>query len=50
MINIPEYANADSVFRFFEEIAQIPHGSGETGKIADYLVNFAKPVFFGNDE
>lgn len=41
MINIPEYANADSVFRFFEEIAQIPHGSGETGKIADYLVNFA---------
>ncbi len=31
-----------SVFRYFEEICAIPHGSGNTKKISDYLVNFAK--------
>lgn len=41
MLNIPEYENVKSVFQFFEEIAKIPHGSGETEKIADYLVSFA---------
>ena len=30
------------VFRYFEEIAQIPHGSGNTRLISDYLVRFAK--------
>lgn len=31
-----------SVFTFFEEITQIPHGSGNVEKISDYLVRFAK--------
>lgn len=30
------------VFRFFEEICSIPHGSGNVDKISDYLVDFAK--------
>lgn len=32
----------ESVFRFFEEICNIPHGSGNTGAISDYCVDFAK--------
>ena len=28
--------------RYFEEISSIPHGSGNTKKISDYLVSFAK--------
>lgn len=31
-----------SVFRFFEEICGIPHGSGDTKRISDYCVRFAK--------
>lgn len=31
-----------NVFRFFEEICSIPHGSGNIDKISDYLVEFAK--------
>ena len=30
------------VFRFFGEIAAIPHGSGNTGAISEHLVRFAK--------
>ena len=30
------------VFHYFEEIAAIPHGSGNTKKISDYLISFAK--------
>ena len=30
------------VFHFFEEISQIPRGSGNTRKISDYLVKFAQ--------
>ena len=30
------------VFHFFEKICSIPHGSGNTKAISDYLVNFAK--------
>lgn len=30
------------VFRYFEEICSIPHGSYHTDKIADYVVDFAK--------
>nr|WP_296006974.1 aminoacyl-histidine dipeptidase [uncultured Blautia sp.] len=30
------------VFYYFEEITKIPHGSGNTKEISDYLVNFAK--------
>ena len=32
----------EAVFRFFEEICRIPHGSGNTKAISDYLVSFAK--------
>lgn len=31
-----------AVFGFFEEICKIPHGSGNTKEISDYLVAFAK--------
>ncbi|MBR2423060.1 MAG: aminoacyl-histidine dipeptidase [Oscillospiraceae bacterium] len=31
-----------AVFGYFEEICAIPHGSGNTGMISDYLVNFAQ--------
>ena len=31
-----------SVFGYFEEICSIPHGSGNTKMISDYLVSFAK--------
>lgn len=30
------------VFHYFEEICKIPHGSGNTKQISDYLVSFAK--------
>ena len=30
------------VFSYFETICGIPHGSGNTGPIADYLVKFAQ--------
>ncbi len=40
------------VFHFFEEISQIPHGSGNVEKISDYLVGFAKDrnLFYIQDE
>ena len=31
-----------NVFRFFEEICNIPHGSRNMDKISNYLVDFAK--------
>ena len=31
-----------AVFSYFEEICSIPHGSGNTREISDYLVRFAK--------
>lgn len=31
-----------SVFGFFEKICSIPHGSGDTKRISDYLVSFAQ--------
>ena len=30
------------VFRFFEEMCQIPHGTFDTKRISDYCVEFAK--------
>lgn len=30
------------VFHYFEEICKIPHGSGNTGEISNYLASFAK--------
>lgn len=40
MKNIKEIEPKE-VFKYFEEISQIPRGSGNTAKIADYLVEFA---------
>ena len=31
-----------SIYRYFEDIAQIPHGSYQEEKIADYVEEFAK--------
>ena len=42
MININDHASIERVVRFFEEFSAIPHGSGNTSQIADYLVDFAK--------
>ena len=41
-----------NVFRFFEEICGIPHGSGNVGQISDYLAAFAKDrgLFYIQDE
>lgn len=32
------------VMHYFEEICGIPHGSGNTKKISDYCVSFAKSI------
>ena len=32
----------ENVFEYFKEFSKIPHGSGNTKQISDYLVNFAK--------
>ncbi len=42
MLNITDHKSIEKVVRFFEEFSAIPHGSGNTSLIADYLVNFAK--------
>jgi dipeptidase D len=39
---ILEHLQPTGVFRFFEELCAIPHGSGNTRQISDYLVDFAK--------
>lgn len=41
-----------NVFRFFEEITRIPHGSGNVEQISDYLADFARErkLFFLQDE
>ena len=41
-LNLENAASAGAVFDFFEEISEIPRGSGNTKKIADYLENFAQ--------
>lgn len=42
----------ESVFHFFEEISRIPHGSGNTGEISNYLKAFAeeRSLFCRQDE
>lgn len=37
-----EHLEPKRVFRFFEELCAIPHGSGNTGAVADWCVAFAK--------
>lgn len=41
-MNILEGIKPQKVFKYFEEISAIPRGSGNTDKIRDYCVNFAK--------
>lgn len=36
------YLEPEEVFRYFREISSIPHGSGNTEKITDYCIDFAK--------
>lgn len=42
MLSFSDYPTAERAFRFFEEISKIPHISFHTGKLADYLEQFAK--------
>lgn len=42
MLDFKKWQDAAPALRFFEEFSKIPHGSGNTKKIADYLENFAK--------
>lgn len=41
MLRISEF-EPKKVFYFFEEISKIPRGSGNTEKIAEYCLEFAK--------
>ncbi|MGN0161493.1 MAG: aminoacyl-histidine dipeptidase [Lachnospiraceae bacterium] len=41
-MNVLKGLKPENVFKYFEEICSIPHGSGETRAISDYLVAFAK--------
>lgn len=41
-MRVLEHLEPQSVFRFFEELAAIPHGSSNTGKISDWCVEFAE--------
>lgn len=40
-MRVLENIKPENVFFYFEEICKIPHGSGNTGQISDYLVKFA---------
>lgn len=41
-MRVLENINPKNVMRFFEDLCSIPHGSGNTDKISEYCVNFAK--------
>ena len=51
-MSILSHLEPKSVFRFFDEITQIPHGSGNIDRISDYLVGFAKDrnLFYIQDD
>lgn len=51
-MNVLSELKPREVFRFFEEICGIPHGSGNVERISDYLVGFAKErnLFWRQDE
>lgn len=44
MTNVLKDLNPSLVFKYFEEISQIPRGSGNEKQISDFLVNFAKEL------
>ena len=39
---ILEHLEPKCVFRFFEELCAIPHGSGNTRQVSDWLMDFAR--------
>lgn len=41
-MGVTEKLEPGKVFTFFEEICEIPHGSGNVDRISDYLVKFAQ--------
>lgn len=41
-MRVLEHLEPENVFHFFEEISRIPHGSGNTKGISNYLVEFAQ--------
>lgn len=41
-MRVLEHLKPENVFYFFEEISRIPHGSGNTEGISNYLAEFAK--------
>ncbi|MGN8630573.1 aminoacyl-histidine dipeptidase [Blautia sp. HCP3S3_G3] len=41
-MRVLENCEPKKVFYYFEEICKIPHGSGNTKELSDYLVNFAR--------
>ena len=41
-MSVLENLKPERVFHYFEEITKIPHGSGNTQQISDYLAAFAK--------
>ena len=40
-MSVLENLKPERVFHYFEEITKIPHGSGNTQQISDYLAAFA---------
>ncbi len=42
MSNILDGLNPELAFKYFEEICQIPHGSGNEKAISDYLKRFGE--------
>lgn len=41
-MSVLDHLEPNSVFRFFEELCAIPHGSGNTKAVSDWCVEFAK--------
>ena len=41
-MSVLENLQPKRVFYYFEELTKIPHGSGNTKEISDYLVQFAR--------
>ena len=44
MTRVLNNLNPSLVFKYFEEISQIPRGSGNEEEISNYLYNFAKDL------
>lgn len=49
-MGVLENLEPKSVFYFFEEICNIPHGSKNEKKLSDYIVHFAEKRDFITDK